>query len=108
MFWEFLQKIPEFLNLTVSDFAKVLIGVFMSGFLALGWVRSMRKATRAQIRAEDHRREAETAKERVEFHCQISQMKEQHTEESMRLREQTMEAENEREKMSTTLAALQQ
>ena len=108
MFWEFLQKTPEFFHVNWSDLAKVLIGAFMIAFMALGWVRSIRKATKAQIRAEDHRREAESAKERAEFHCQISELKQQHTEENMRLREQATEAESEREKTSTALAALQQ
>lgn len=91
MSWEFLQKIPEFLHFNWSDLPKVLIGAFMVAFMAKGWVHAIRKATKAQIEAEDHRREAESAKERAEFSCQISELKVQHTEENMRLREQAME-----------------
>src|SRR5438105_3003283 len=107
MFWEFLQRIPELLHMSWADFAKVLIGAFMVASLAFGWVRSIRKASKERIRAENHRREAESQRERAEFHQQISQLKSDHAEEIMRLREQAMEAENEREKMSTALAALQ-
>ncbi len=114
MTWEFLQKIPEVLNLNWADLAKVLIGAFMVGFMALGWVRSMRKATKAQIRAEDHRRAAEAEKERAEFAGKLSDMRSQHAEEVLRLREQAMEAEHvrdlaesERERTATALEALQ-
>ena len=87
----------------------------MVGFMAWGWVRSARKSTKAQIRAEELRREAESAKERAEFHGIVADLKTQHSEEVMRLREQLMEAErsqsiaeSEREKVTTALAALQQ
>src|SRR5205814_4391080 len=76
-------------------------------FLAYGWVRSIRKASRAQIRAENLRREAEADKERAQFHEQISQLKSEHAEEIMPLRQELMEAENEREKLSAALSALQ-
>jgi cellulose biosynthesis protein BcsQ len=115
MFWEFIQKIPEFLHFTVADLAKVLIGAFMVGFMAVGWVRSIRKATKAQVRAEEHRRAAEAEKERAEFYRQMSELKSQHAEEVLRLREQVMEAErcrgeaeSEREKLAAALASVQQ
>ena len=114
MWWDFFEKIPELIHIGWADLAKVFIGAFMVAFMALGWVRAIRKATKAQIAAEDHRREAEFEKERAEFHREISQLKSQHAEELMRQREQVMEAtraqneaESEREKMATALAALQ-
>jgi cellulose biosynthesis protein BcsQ len=108
MTWEFLDKIPEVLELSWKDFGKVLIGAFLVGFMAVGWVRSIRKATKAQIRAEDHRRSAEAERERADFHCKISELKTQHAEEIMQLKDEVREVEIEREKMTTALAALQQ
>jgi hypothetical protein len=67
MIWEAFEKIPELLHLSWSDLAKVFIGAFMVFGMAMGWVRSIRKATKAQIRAEDHRREAESVRERSAF-----------------------------------------
>lgn len=114
MSWEYLQKIPEFLHFGWSDLAKVLIGAFMVVFMAVGWVRSIRKATKAQNKAEDLRRSADSAKEQAEFHSKIADLKSQHTTEILRLREQVMEAERgrseaeaEREKMTATVAAMQ-
>jgi cellulose biosynthesis protein BcsQ len=115
MFFDLMKQVPEFLKFTPADLSKVLIGAFLVGFMALGWVRSIRKATKAQTKAEDHRRAAEAEKERAEFHRQVSELKSQHVGEVLRLREQVMEAERgraeaeaEREKVTTSLAALQQ
>jgi cellulose biosynthesis protein BcsQ len=114
MFWDFLEKIPELLHLSWADVAKVFIGAFMVGFMAFSWVRSIRKATKAQIAAENHRRAAEAEKERADFYRQISQLKSEHSEELLSVKSQLMEAkstqdeaENERAKMATALAALQ-
>jgi cellulose biosynthesis protein BcsQ len=114
MVYEWLQKIPEFMQLTWSDLGKGLIGAFMVGTLALGWVRSVRKATKAQIRAEDQRRQSETERERAEAQREIAELKSQHAQDLLKLREQTMEAqqsrtesEAEREKLATSHAALQ-
>jgi len=112
--FDYLEKIPEFLKFGWSDIAKIFIGAFMVAFMAWGWVRSNRKATKAQIQAEQHRREAESEKERAEFHQKMAELKMQHAEEMMRLREQMMEAERgrgeaegEREKVAAALVLLQ-
>jgi len=108
MAWEILEKIPELLELGWKDLGKVFIGAFLVGFMAMGWVRSIRKATKAQIRAEDLRRAAEFEKERADFHCKVSELKTQHVEEIMQLKEEVREAESDREKKTSALAALQQ
>jgi cellulose biosynthesis protein BcsQ len=112
--FDFFQKIPEFLQFSWSDLAKIFIGAFMVAFMAWGWVRSTRKTTKAQIQAERHRREAESEKERAEFHQQVAELKTQHAEDVVRLREQVMEAERgreaaegDREKMAAALEPLQ-
>src|SRR6516165_8309284 len=92
--FDFLEKIPEFLKFGWSDLAKIFIGAFMVGFMAWGWVRSTRKTTKAQIRSEELRREVESAKERAEFHGVLADLKTQHSEEVMQLREQLIEAEH--------------
>jgi len=114
MNWDWIEKIPEVLHLSWSDVAKVCIGAFLVGFMAYGWVRSIRKVTKAQIAAENHRREAEVERDRADFHRQVSELKSNHSEELLAVRGQLMEAkrlqdeaENERAKMATGLAALQ-
>jgi cellulose biosynthesis protein BcsQ len=109
-----LEKIPEYLKFGWSDLAKIFIGAFMVAFMAWGWVQSIRKMTKAQIRAEKHQMEAELEKERAKFHQKVAELKTLHTEEILSLRVQMMEAERcreaaqgEREKMAAALEPLQ-
>lgn len=111
---DFLEKIPEYLKFSWSDLAKIFIGAFMVAFMAWGWVRSIRKMTKVQIRAEQHRLEAESEKERAKFHQEVAELKTQHAEVVLSLREQMMEAERcreaaegDREKMAAALEPLQ-
>ena len=61
---DFLEHLPEFLKHNLADTAKVLLGAFLFGFMAIKWVKSIRRASRAQIEAERQKlvREAETLK----------------------------------------------
>ena len=108
MSWDFLQKIPELLRLDWADLAKMCMGAFFVAFFAWGWVRANRKAAKARIDAEAQRRLAEREKERADFYQQMAQLKADHAEETMRLREQLAQTEREWEKTAGTQAALQE
>ena len=40
---DWLEKLPDFFNMSWADIGRVLIGAFIVGFLAIGWVRSQRR-----------------------------------------------------------------
>jgi cellulose biosynthesis protein BcsQ len=108
MHWDFLEKIPELLRLSWPDLAKMCMGAFFVAFFAWGWVRASRHAAKAKVEADKQRRLAEREKERADFYQQISQLKADHAEETMRLREQLAQTEREWEKTAGAQAALQQ
>jgi cellulose biosynthesis protein BcsQ len=115
MFFDLLQRVPEFLKLDWSTIGKMLLGAFMVAFMAYGWVRAIRKAARAQIASEAHKRSAEIEREKGEFYRQNAELKASHSEEVARLREEVREAEHgkdearrERELLSVQLASLQE
>ena len=114
MFFDLLEKIPELLKMSWDFIVKASVGAFLIGFFAWNWVRSIRKTTKALIRAEEHRIQAELEKERAEFHQKIAEMKTQHAEDTLHLREEMMqseqdrnEAERERTKIAEELSSLQ-
>ncbi len=115
MFFDLLQHVPEFLKLDWSTIGKMLLGAFMVAFMAYGWVRAVRKAARAQIAAESHKRSAELERERGEFYRQVAELKAEFAQEGARLREEVREAEHgrdearrERESLSAQLSSLQE
>jgi cellulose biosynthesis protein BcsQ len=61
---DWLEKLPEFLKMSWSDFSKVMIGVFLTGFLSLSWARTAIKRARDKVAAakEQSRLEVEVAK----------------------------------------------
>jgi cellulose biosynthesis protein BcsQ len=75
MWFDWLEKVPEFLQFTWLELAKVFIGAFLVGFLALKWVKSIRRATKAQIEAEQHKLAAQLAEREGAYQKQLSEMK---------------------------------
>ncbi|MHB0961095.1 MAG: ParA family protein [Pirellulaceae bacterium] len=105
--WEFIDAIPQLLDLSWGSLAKVVLGAGIVGVMALGWVRSIREEAKAKAQSEEHQREAQVARARSDFDKQIAELKTQHAEEVLRLREQAIQSENERETAATTLEGLQ-
>jgi cellulose biosynthesis protein BcsQ len=54
---DWLEKLPDFFNMSWADIGRVLIGAFIVGFLAIGWVRTQRR--HAAERVADAKRDAE-------------------------------------------------
>src|SRR5688572_12344257 len=77
MVFEWLEKVPELLQFTWSELAKVFIGVFFAFFLAYKWVQAIRKATRAQIDAEKHKLTAKLAERDAEYQGKLAEAKAQ-------------------------------
>jgi hypothetical protein len=92
--WELLDTIPQLLDLSWASLAKVVLGAGIVGVMALGWVRSIHREAQAKAQAEEHRREAEVARARSDFDRQIAELRTQHAEEILRLRELAMQSEN--------------
>lgn len=125
MFFDWLEKVPEFLKFTWLELAKVFIGAFLVGFLALKWVKSIRRATKAQIEAEEHKlaaqlaeREAEyqrkLSEDRGQFHQQIADLQVRLAEEKVDLQKNLIDlqqacrqAEEERDRLQSELAKQQ-
>jgi len=70
---DFLERLPEFLKHNLADSAKVLIGAFLVGFIALKWVKSIRKASKAQIEAEKQKLAAQLAERNAEYHREAAE-----------------------------------
>jgi cellulose biosynthesis protein BcsQ len=68
MVLDFLEHLPDFLKHNLADTAKVLIGAFLVGFLALKWGKSIRRATKAQIEAERQKLAAQLAENKADYH----------------------------------------
>lgn len=83
MSWEFVQNLPDLLKLDWPDIAKMLLGAGLVGAMAWGWVRSIRRATRAQIKAEEHRLTAEAERMKAEYHRQIAELQTAHAQEQV-------------------------
>jgi cellulose biosynthesis protein BcsQ len=77
MFFEWLEKVPELLKFTWVELAKVFIGAFLVGFLALKWVKSIRRATKAQIEAEQHKLAAQLAEREADYQKKLAEEKAQ-------------------------------
>jgi cellulose biosynthesis protein BcsQ len=114
MSFEFLEKIPEVLKFSLADVAKICIGAFLVGFMAWGWVRSIRKATRALIEAERHRAIAQIAEDKAEYHRQAAETKAQFLNEKVELQQDvlraqqaTQEVDAERDRAVAELVVLQ-
>jgi chromosome partitioning protein len=125
MFFDWLEKIPEFLKFTWVELAKVFIGAFLVGFLALKWVKSIRRATKAQLDAEQHKVTAQLAQceaelqrkladERSQFHQQIASLQVRAAEEKADLRKDQInlqqacrQAEQECDRLRVELTKLQ-
>jgi cellulose biosynthesis protein BcsQ len=112
--FDFLEKIPEFLKHGLADLAKVFIGAFLVGFMAIKWVKSIRKATKAQNEAERQKLAAQLAEHKAEFHGQLAELKSQLTSEKFEIQQDLLRAqqanqhlEQDRERLATELAALQ-
>jgi hypothetical protein len=121
MFIEWLEKIPELLKFGWGDLAKVFIGVFLAGFLALKWMKAIRRATKAQIEAEKHKLAAELAtlearfqtnlgQETARFLEQVASLQVRHAEERLELQQDQIalqqacrQAEEERDHMQARL-----
>jgi Mrp family chromosome partitioning ATPase len=122
---DWLEKIPELLKFTWLELAKVFIGAFLVGFLALKWVKAIRRTTKAQVEAEQHKlaaqlaeREAEferkLSEEKAKFHQEIASLQVRLTEEKVDLQKDQInlqqtcrQAEEERDRIRTELARLQ-
>jgi cellulose biosynthesis protein BcsQ len=75
MTWEWLEKIPEVLHFTWVELGKVFMGAFLVGFLAVKWVKSIRRATKAQIEAEHHKLTAQLAERDADNERKLSDMR---------------------------------
>src|SRR6266478_6646619 len=73
MFFDWLEKVPELLKFTWVELGKVFIGAFLVGFLALKWVKSIRRVTKAQIEAEQHKLAAQLAEREAEYQRKLSE-----------------------------------
>jgi len=68
---DWLEKIPEFLKMGWSEFAKVMIGAFIVGFLALNWVRKIKEAANEKQARAKAEADAQVAAAREEAHRSI-------------------------------------
>jgi cellulose biosynthesis protein BcsQ len=125
MFFDWLEKVPEFLKFTWLELSKIMIGAFLVGFMALKWVKSIRKATKAQIEAERHKLAAQLAErdadyqrklseEKAQFHQQIADLQVRLAEErvesqkgQIHLHQTCRQAEEERDRLQGVLAKLE-
>ena len=80
-----LEKIPELLRMTWPELAKVLIGAFLVGFMALGWVRQMKKHAAAKVKAAREQTRAELEAQKAEMHARLADAERQHAEKTAEL-----------------------
>src|SRR5947209_6670790 len=111
---EFLERLPEFLKHNLADTAKVLLGAFLVGFMALKWVKAIRKATRAQIEAERQKLAAQLAENKAEYHRALAEQNARLVDEKYELQQDLLAAQqgaregaDECARLTTELNALQ-
>jgi cellulose biosynthesis protein BcsQ len=106
--FDLVQKVPEFIGQDWSTVAKMLIGAFMVGFLSYGWVRAVKKASKAKIQENEAKRAEELEREKGKFYQEIADLRSQLIVETAQLRAEAKEAEQARDRVSSELAALQE
>jgi hypothetical protein len=89
---DFLRKSRNPSSSTGSTFGKIFIGAFLVGFLALNWVKSIRKATKAQIESERHKLAAQQSEQKAEYHTAVAELKSQLTSDKYELQHQLMQS----------------
>src|SRR5258708_2993814 len=114
MSFDFFEKIPEFLKFGFADLAKILIGAFIVGFMAINWVKSISKATKSQIEAEFQKTQAQIGENKADFHKQVAELKTQQAKDEVTFQKALIDAqeshrviEQDRSRLSVELSSLQ-
>lgn len=85
---DWLEKIPEFLKMSWSELSKVMVGVFLTGFMAMGWIRSSRNGAKAAVRAAKMEAEAKVEAARSLNEQRLQEREREHAQQTAVLHQQ--------------------
>src|SRR5689334_14923790 len=82
---EWIEKIPEFLKMSWSEISKVMAGVFLTGFMAVGWVRQVKISYKNKLKAMQAENKADVEAALAEANEKLAELSKQHAAETVAL-----------------------